>query len=66
MTRHTQGSLAIVGMIAGGVFLVAFVALQVMGDYDVSPAGFLAILVAAVARQLDAGDALPLPCEYVH
>lgn len=49
MTRHTQGSLAIVGMIAGGVFLVAFVALQVLGGYDVSPAGFLAILVAAVA-----------------
>ena len=49
MSRHTQGSLAIVGMIAGGIFLVAFVALRVMGSYDVSPAAFLAALVAAIA-----------------
>ncbi len=49
MSRHTQGSLAIVGMIAGGIFLVAFVALMVVGGFDVSPAAFLAILPAAAA-----------------
>ena len=49
MSRHTQGSLAIVGAIAPGIFLVAFVALMVLGGYDVSPAAFLAILVSAIA-----------------
>ena len=49
MSRHTQNSLAIVGAIAAGIFLVAFVALMVMGGFNFSPAAFLAILIAAVA-----------------
>ncbi len=49
MSRHTQGSLAIVGAIAAGIFLVAFVAMLVLGDLSVSAAGFLAAIVALVA-----------------
>lgn len=49
MSRHTQGSLTIVGALAAGIFLVAFVALMVLGDYGVSPAAFLAILIALLA-----------------
>lgn len=49
MSRHTQGSLAIVGAIAAGIFLVAFVALMVVGGYTFSPAAFLALLVALLA-----------------
>ena len=49
MSRHTQGSLAIVGAIAAGVFAVAFVAMLVLGDLSVSAAGFLAAIVAFVA-----------------
>ena len=49
MSRHTQGSLAIVGAIAAGIFLVAFVAMMVLGDLSVSAAGFLAAIVALVA-----------------
>ncbi|MDJ1017118.1 MAG: NADH:ubiquinone oxidoreductase [Paracoccaceae bacterium] len=49
MSRHTQGSLAIVGAIASGIFLVALVALMVMGDFAFSPALFLALVVALVA-----------------
>ena len=49
MSRHTQGSLTIVGAIAAGIFLVAFVALMVLGDYGFSAAAFLSILIALVA-----------------
>ena len=49
MSRHTQGSLAIVAAIAAAVFLVAFVALYVLSDFSISAAVFLAILPAAVA-----------------
>ena len=49
MYRHTQGSLAIVGAIAAGIFLVAFVAMTVLSDLSLSAAGFLAIVIAAVA-----------------
>lgn len=49
MSKQTQGSLALVGAIAGGILIVAFVALMVVGQWDFSPAAFVAILVAAVA-----------------
>jgi predicted flap endonuclease-1-like 5' DNA nuclease len=49
MSRHTQGSLTIVGAIAAGIFLVAFVALMVLGEYGFSAAAFLAILIALLA-----------------
>lgn len=49
MNRHTQGSLAIVGAIAAGIFVVAFIALMVLGEYRFSPAVFLALLVALLA-----------------
>lgn len=49
MSRHTQGSLTIVGGIAAGIFLVAFVALMVLGEYGFSAAAFLAILVSLLA-----------------
>ncbi|MGI1661171.1 helix-hairpin-helix domain-containing protein [Palleronia sp. KMU-117] len=47
MSKQTQGSLAIVGAIAGGVLVVAFVALMVVGQWAFSPAAFVAVLVAA-------------------
>ena len=49
MSRHTQGSLAIVGAIAAGIFLVALVALMVIGGFTFSPALFLALLVSLLA-----------------
>lgn len=49
MSRHTQGSLAIVGAIAAAIFLVAFVAMYVLSDYSISAAVFLALLPAAAA-----------------
>ncbi|NNL17634.1 MAG: NADH:ubiquinone oxidoreductase [Boseongicola sp.] len=49
MLRHTQGSLAIVGAIAAAVFLVAFVALYVLGDFSISATVFMAIFPAAIA-----------------
>jgi predicted flap endonuclease-1-like 5' DNA nuclease len=53
MTKQTQGSMALVGAIAGGIFLVAFVALMIVGQYTFSPALFLAgVLAAAVAAFL--------------
>ena len=62
MSRHTQGSLAIVGMIAGGIFLVAFVALMVLSDYSVSAAFFLALFPSgAAAIMLYRGFASPAP-----
>jgi NADH-quinone oxidoreductase subunit E len=39
--------MALIGAIAGGIFLVAFVALMVVGQYTFSPALFLAGTVAA-------------------
>lgn len=47
MTKQTQGSMALIGAIAGGIFLVAFVALMIVGQYTFSPALFLAGAVAA-------------------
>lgn len=46
MTKQTPSSLLLVATIAGGVGFVAFVALMVVGGYTVSPAAFLAGLVA--------------------
>lgn len=66
MSRHTQGSLTIVGALAAGIFLVAFVALMVLGDYNVSPAAFLAILIAVLAAIVlylgfGGSDSIPMP-----
>jgi NADH-quinone oxidoreductase subunit E len=49
MSKQTQGSLALVGAIASGIFLVAFVALMVVGAQDFSTALFLAVAVAGAA-----------------
>ena len=49
MTKQTQGSMALVGMIAGGIFAVAFVALMIVGEYTFSPALFLAAAIAGAA-----------------
>lgn len=49
MYRQDQSSMTIVAMIAGGIFLVAFVALMVIGGFAFSPALFLAAAVAGVA-----------------
>lgn len=49
MSKQTQGSMAIVGAIAGGIFLVAFVALLLIGNWTFSPALFIAALVAGGA-----------------
>ena len=46
MTKQTQGSMMLVGAIAGGAFVVAFVALMLVGGYTFSPALFLAGAVA--------------------
>ncbi len=46
MTKQTQGSMALVGALSGGIFLVAFVALMIVGGYTFSPALFLAAAVA--------------------
>lgn len=46
MTKQTQGSMALIGMISGGIFAVAFVALMIVGGYTFSPALFLAAVVA--------------------
>ncbi len=49
MSRHTQGSLTIVAAIAAGIFLVAFVALYLLGGFALSPAVFIAALIAGLA-----------------
>lgn len=49
MTKQTPGSLLLVATIAGGIAFVAFVALMVVGGFTVSPAAFLAIVVALAA-----------------
>lgn len=49
MSKQTQGSMALVGAIAGGILIVAFVALMIVGGWDFSPAAFVAILVAGGA-----------------
>jgi NADH-quinone oxidoreductase subunit E len=49
MSKQTQGSMAIVGAIAGGIFIVAFVALMALGQWAFSPAAFVALLVAGAA-----------------
>ena len=46
MSKQTQGSLLLVAMISGGIFVVAFLALMLVGGYTVSPAAFLALVVA--------------------
>ena len=57
MTKQTQGSMALIGAIAGGIFLVAFVALMIVGQYTFSPALFLAgTVAAAVAVHSSAGQ----------
>lgn len=48
MTKQTQGSMTLVGALAGTVFLVGFVALMLVGGYTFSPALFLAAAVAGV------------------
>jgi predicted flap endonuclease-1-like 5' DNA nuclease len=49
MSKQTQGSMAIVGAIAGGIFIVAFVALMALGQWAFSPAAFVALLVSGAA-----------------
>jgi NADH-quinone oxidoreductase subunit E len=46
--KQTPMTLAMVGAIAGGVTVVAFLMLMVMGGYAFSPAAFLAILIGLV------------------
>jgi threonine/homoserine/homoserine lactone efflux protein len=46
MTKQTQGSMTLIGALAGGIFIVAFVALMIVGGYAFSPAAFLALVVA--------------------
>lgn len=46
MSKQTQGSLVLVAMISGGIFVIAFLALMLVGGYMVSPAAFLALVVA--------------------
>lgn len=48
MSKQTQGTMLMVGAMAGMVWLVAFVALMVVGDYGFSPALFLSLGVAGV------------------
>jgi predicted flap endonuclease-1-like 5' DNA nuclease len=48
MTKQTQGSLTLVGALAGTVFIVAFLMLMVVGGYDFNSALFLAVAVAGV------------------
>ena len=56
MQRQTPSSLLLVAAIAGGVGFVAFVALMLVGGFNVSPAVFLAIVLAvAVAAFLFIG-----------
>jgi len=49
MSKQTQDTMLMVGALAGTVGFVAFVALMILGNYAVSPAVFLAALVAIVA-----------------
>jgi predicted flap endonuclease-1-like 5' DNA nuclease len=46
--KQTPMTLALVGAIAGGVTVIAFLMLLVMGGYAFSPAAFLAILVGLI------------------
>jgi NADH-quinone oxidoreductase subunit E len=48
MTKQTQGSLTLVGTLAGAIAFLAFVMLMVVGRYDFSSSAFLAIVLAAV------------------
>ncbi len=70
MSRHTQGSLTIVGALAAGIFLVAIVALMVLGEYGFSAALFLSLLIAILAAIVlylgfggSDGIALPKPAQ---
>ena len=45
MTRQTQGSMLLVGVISAGIAFTAFVALMVIGGFAFSPAFLLALLV---------------------
>ena len=49
MSKQTQGSMLVVGAIAGGILVVAFLALMVVGGWDFSPAAFVALIVAGGA-----------------
>ncbi|MDJ0825937.1 MAG: endonuclease [Rhodobacter sp.] len=46
--KQTSASMTMTALIAGGVGLVAFVALMVIGDYRFAPALFLALILAIV------------------
>lgn len=46
MSRQTQNSMLLVGVLSGGIGFVAFLMLLVVGGYTFSPALFLALLVA--------------------
>lgn len=47
MARQTQNSMALVGIISGGIAFMAFLILLVIGNFTFSPALFLALLVGA-------------------
>jgi predicted flap endonuclease-1-like 5' DNA nuclease len=46
MTKQTQGSMTLIGALAGTIFIVAFLMLMVVGGYTFSPAAFLALVLA--------------------
>ncbi len=45
MSKQTQGSMLLVGVLSGGIAFVAFLMLMVVGEMAFSPAAFLAALV---------------------
>lgn len=49
MSRQTQSSMALVGAIAGGIFLVAFLVLLVIGRQDFNTSLFGAVLISGLA-----------------
>jgi len=67
--KQTPMTLALVGAIAGGVTVVAFLMLMVMGGYAFSPAAFLAILVGlivAIVLYVGFHQASPAPAVAPH
>ncbi len=49
MARQTQDSMLLVGVIAGGITLAAFLILLVLFDFAFSPALFVSLLVGVIA-----------------
>jgi len=49
MSKQSQGSMLLVGAISGGIGFVAAVALVVVGGFTLSPAIFMAIVIAGAA-----------------